>query len=373
MTTNEYGIIFGTDFHNISKRTPTLTTLKGLHASFPFDSSMEFYKLFFIGGDWTDRLGNLSEKDSYISIEAATYILRVCAKYGIKLRIIEGTRSHDRGQSMMFEELNRINDIGCDIRYFKELAIEHIEDLDLTVLYLPDEWHHDSSETLRQVKEMLAQRGLKRVDYAIVHGGFKFQFPIEMPSLHDEVAWSELVNYLVLSGHIHRSARMLKILCGGSFNRNNHDEDEVKGHWRLTMRDRKLVRVEFKPNPYAKIYTTLNVFGLEIQDILSLILELGHLPKGSAIRLEYQEGDPIKAIREVVDEVFHNYIFTDVKRGDKKQKEMKRLFSNEVFKPVEISRTSICKLIAERLSKKGESDDVVRAAQETIEDLKSEI
>jgi len=365
-------ILFGTDFHFGSTRTPSLSTLRSIKHAWPDSPEMAKHDLFIIGGDWMDRLINLSQQSAYEAQEAAIHILTVCKKYDIKLRIVEGTCSHDRRQSIMFTELNTRLEIGCDLKYFQDLAIEFIDDLNLTVLYLPDEWHHDSDETLRQAKELIKANGLQKVDIAVVHGGFKYQFPLELPSLHDEVAWSELVNYAILSGHIHAHSRCLKVICGGSFNRNNHDEDGPKGHIRLEIAKGRVRKVDFVDNPYAKIYKTINIFDLDIQDVLEQIAQLGSLPDGSAIRLEYRDPDPIKAIRETVEAVYPRYIFSDVKRVEKKEKELRKLFSGTIFQPVEITRNSVVKLVVERLAKKGNGDDVLalasKAINETIEE-----
>lgn len=365
-------ILFGTDFHFGSSRTPSLSTLKGVKHAWPDSPEMAKYDLFLIGGDWMDRLINLSQQSAYEAQEAAIHILTICKKYNIKLRIVEGTCSHDRRQSIMFTELNDRLEIGCDLKYFQDLAIEFIDDLNLSILYLPDEWHHDSNETLRQAQELIKANGLQKVDIAVVHGGFKYQFPLELPSLHDEVAWSELVNYAILSGHIHAHSRCLKVICGGSFNRNNHDEDGPKGHIRMEITKGRVRKINFVDNPYAKIYKTINIFDLEIQDVLDLIAQLGSLPDGSAIRLEHRDPDPIKAIRETVEAVYPRYIFSDVKRVEKKEKELRKLFSGSIFQPVEITRNSVAKLIVERLAKKGQGDDLLnlatKAINETIEE-----
>lgn len=365
-------ILFGTDFHFGSTRTPSLSTLRSIKHAWPDSPEMAKHDLFIIGGDWMDRLINLSQQSAYEAQEAAIHILTVCKKYDIKLRIVEGTCSHDRRQSIMFTELNTRLEIGCELKYFQDLAIEFIDDLNLTVLYLPDEWHHDSDETLRQAQELIKANGLQKVDIAVVHGGFKYQFPLELPSLHDEVAWSELVNYAILSGHIHAHSRCLKVICGGSFNRNNHDEDGPKGHIRLEIAKGRVRKVDFVDNPYAKIYKTINIFDLDIQDVLEQIAQLGSLPDGSAIRLEYRDPDPIKAIRETVEAVYPRYIFSGVKRVEKKEKELRKLFSGTIFQPVEITRNSVVKLVVERLAKKGNGDDVLalatKAINETIEE-----
>lgn len=362
-------ILFGTDFHNGSSRTPTLSTLKGIKAAWPDSPEMAKHDLFIIGGDWMDRLINLAQRSAYEAQEGAIHILKVCAKYNIKLRIVEGTCSHDRRQSIMFTELNERLEIGCDLKYHQDLTIEFVDDLNLSILYLPDEWHHDSNETLRQARELIKANGLVKVDVAVVHGGFKYQFPLELPSLHDEVAWSELVNYVILSGHIHAHSRCLKVICGGSFNRNNHDEDGPKGHIRLELQAGRVRKVDFIENLYAKVYKTINIFDLDIQDVLNHIEQLGTLPTGSAIRLEYRDPDPIRAIRDTVEAVYNRYIFTDVKRVDKKDKTPKRLFSSTIYQPVEITRNSAIKLIIERLAKKGKDESVLNRAEKAIKSI----
>lgn len=367
---NPLRIKFGTDFHTNHKRVPAIITYKGIVEAFPLDVPANI-DLFINGGDWTDRQGTLSEPDSYVSMESAAHILKYCAKNNIKLRIVEGTRSHDRGQSMMFMEINRIHNLGCDVKYFRELTIEYIEDLGINILYLPDEWHHDPKETYRQAKELMAARGLNKVDIAVVHGGFKFQFPnIDLPGLHDEAAWSELVNYIILSGHIHKRGRCLKVQCGGAFNRHTHDDTDAKGHHEITIEDGKVTSVKFIENKRARVFISVQITGHEPKDIINLILsETDKVPEGTAIRLEYREGDPIKAVREVVEAYFHQCVVTDTKIKEKGKKETKRLFSSDVFKPVEITRFSVAGLITERMEKKGDPDIVRDTAQALLKDL----
>lgn len=367
-------ITFGTDFHFGSRRAPSFTTLKGVKNAWPDTPAMAQYDLFIIGGDWMDRLLNLSERDVYEAQEACIYLLKLCKKWNIKLRIVEGTCSHDRRQSIMFTEFNERLNIGCDLKYHQDLCIEHVEDLDMYILFVPDEWHHDSSETLRQAKELIKSRGLERVDAAVIHGGFKYQFPLELPSLHDEAAWSELVTYVILSGHIHTHSQCLKVCCGGSFNRNTHDEDTPKGHVNLTLNivKKKVDRIDFVENKFAKVFKTINIFDLEIQDVLIKIEDLGKLPKGSAVRLEYRDPDPIRAIRETVETVYPDVIFSDVKRVDKKEKGAKRLFSSKIFQPVEITRNSVTKLIVDRLAAKDKSTDLLELAKKVITETMKE-
>lgn len=359
-------ITFGTDFHFGSKRTPAWMTLRGVKEAWPDTPYMAQYDLFIIGGDWMDRLLALAERDVYEAQEACIYILYICAKYKIKLRIVEGTCSHDRKQSIMFTEFNERLNIGCDLGYFQELAIEYIEDLDFTILYLPDEWHHDCGETLRQAKELIAKHGYVRVDVAVVHGGFKFQFPLELPSLHDEVAWSELVNYCILSGHIHTRGRCLNVICGGSFNRNTHDEDGPKGHVDVTIYKGKLKSVDFIDNKYAKVFKTINIFDMQIDDVIIEVENLGKLHNGAAVRLEYREGDPIKAIRDILEVMYPKYIWTDIKRVDKSKKPLTRLFSNRTFQPVDITRTSVLGIILDRMIAKGETTDTLDTVKKVI-------
>lgn len=364
--------IFLTDPHFLSRRTPSANTFKGVCHAIPLDDSMKDYKIILIGGDWFDRLATLAERDIYYAQAAVVHLLNVCEKYDIKLRIVDGTKSHDRFQSIMFEETQKMLDKKVDVKYFKDLTVEIIDDLDLSILYVPDEWHHDPNETLRQVKELIKSRGLSRVDLGVIHGGFKYQFNLDLPSLHDEVEYSALVNYAVFSGHIHKFSRCLNIICGGSFNRNNHDEDDPKGHVRFEITGNKLSKVEFIENEYAKIYKTINIFDMDYTQVYDEVKKLGTLPMYSAIRLEYREGDPIQAIREVLESIFPDYIFTDVKRVEKKEREAKRLFSKETTKPISFNTRTVPKLVLERLTNKGESDEILRIAEKTFKEIITE-
>lgn len=322
MTTDSVLNIFTfSDPHFAHPRTDAANGLRAIRRYFPDAPETAKYDICFMAGDWTDHGIGLADPSVYYIQAAAIHLLKVCAKYKIKLRLLRGTTSHERNQTMLFVWLNETLEIGCDLKYVTTLSIEYIDDLDLNVLYVPDEWNHEAETTLEQVKELMRTRGLTKVDMAITHGAWLHQLQgFQSPAYHDAVRWSELVEMLILSGHVHTFSRYLKHVSIGSTERTTHGEEEAKGFLEFTFTNKKETHFRFIENKLAKKFLTLNIMGMRISDIITLIGQHRELPNGSAIRLEYNSDDAIKAIREELQAQFPQYIFTDIRRGNKETK-----------------------------------------------------
>lgn len=309
------------DPHLVHPRTPAANALKAIRRYFPNAPETEQYDICFMAGDWTDHGIGLSDPGVYYVQAAIVHLLRTCKDRNVKLRVLRGTTSHERDQSINFVWLNEILEIGCDLKYVTTMAIEYMEDLDLNVMYVPDEWNQDAEVTLQQAKEMMRNRGLEKVDFSIMHGAWTHQLQgIQSPAYHDAVKWSDIVEMAIYSGHIHTHSRYLKHVSVGSVDRCGHGEEEAKGFLSFTYTEKKETDFRFIENQLAKKFLTLNIMGMTVQDIATLITQYRDLPAGSALRLEYTVDDPIKPIREELQELFPQFIFTDIRRGGKETK-----------------------------------------------------
>ena len=74
-----------------------------------------------------------------------------------------------------------------------------MEDLDIHILYVPDEWRHKASDTLTCVRDLLKEKSISQVDIAVMHGCFRFQMPMleGMKFVHKESDYLDIVKYYI--------------------------------------------------------------------------------------------------------------------------------------------------------------------------------
>lgn len=251
----------------------------------------------FLAGDVYDKLldnttDDLTESDLWIA-----WLTRFCHRNRIKLRVLEGTPSHDWKQSRNFDKVLKIQKFNpeLDFSYVDKLHIEFMGDLGLTVLYVPDEWNVSTDQTFDEVTELLTQNHLTRVDIAIMHGSFGFQLPPMAHKVprHDERKYLSIVRYYINVGHVHTFMVYDRILGQGSFDRLSHGQEEPKGGTLITLDPVSGPSFVFLENKQAKIYKTL---ALKSKDAESAVKEIERvvlkLPRQSYLRLKASKDHP---------------------------------------------------------------------------------
>ena len=148
------------DVHLGHENTPTTHIIQSFKTHILSDKHKDI-DILFISGDLFDRLLDLNSKEVYFIIEFFNYLLSYCTVNNIRLRVLEGTPSHDWGQSQILVKLNDIRTNKCDLKYHKVLDIEYIEELNHHILYIPDEWtnSHDESRIPLCAGKRLQGRG----------------------------------------------------------------------------------------------------------------------------------------------------------------------------------------------------------------------
>lgn len=256
-------------------------------------------RFLFVSGDFFDRLLNVPSSPIKHIQTYIVHLLRQCKAYNVKLRVLEGTPSHDWKQNYLFIQLNEDAQIHADVRYYDSLSIDYEEEEGLYILYVPDEWDEDTKETERQVASLLEEKGLQQVDLAIMHGMFAFQVPENLHKhlpLHDQTVYEQWVKSLIVIGHHHRHRSNGKVVVPGSFDRLAHGEEEPKGLITFTLKPKGTVNVTFHENQEAEQYLSV---PLE-EDSAEAALEKLHstlpdLPPFTKVRLVYPEHHPISA------------------------------------------------------------------------------
>ena len=216
-----YVVLGVSDVHLLHPRTPTYLIVENFRSYVLNDMALSSVKLMVIVGDFFDRMGMFGNADVQCCLTLIDDILKACARRGIVLRVLNGTPSHDRDQSVSFQTLYNLGHYALNFRYVNNIEIEHIEDLGLHALYVPDEMHADTADTLKEVERVFSINGIEQVDYAFMHGVFDFQLPeVSKPHLkHDSEYYLQRVRRHIFFGLDHRHKIQGRIGVNGSFDR----------------------------------------------------------------------------------------------------------------------------------------------------------
>jgi len=212
----------------------------------------------FIGGDIFHTLLSIDCSDARTAVVFILDMLHEAHLYNTKVRVLRGTYSHDRDQSKILESISRELSFEVDFKYFDTIDIEHIEDLNLKVLYVPDDLPYDSSEqVITKIKNILNTIGWDNVDIMIGHGYFEHVLPAGMwtlPKITFNIKQFEhIVKKYILMGHIHTSSIVDKVIYNGSFDRLAHGEEEDKGFFFIDK------SIHFIKNEDAEQFITIDI------------------------------------------------------------------------------------------------------------------
>lgn len=301
---SKLNIIELSDVHLGHRTTETESIVDNLMMLLPDVPSMSDVDMIIIAGDLFDRLLNLSQLEVFIIHEWIYSLLRLCKVHDIVLRVLEGTPSHDNKQNKLIPEINTSSNLEVDVQYFATLAIEYIERFDINVLYIPDEYHAEASQTLAEVRLLIAEHNLTQVDFAVMHGQFDYQVPTPLLNRiphHDSEAYLALVKYNIFIGHIHQHSQYKRILVAGSTSRLQHGEEEDKGIIKVTVYNNGDFNATFVVNKGAKIYKTIDVATQEITKAMDYVKSVVMtVPDGSYIRIRANQDDIIvNSLREL--------------------------------------------------------------------------
>lgn len=218
--------LFISDLHTLHPR---------VHTTYVVDSDEEVIRaylstvdvIYFTGDFWDDSRHTRQDIVHYV-IEHISLILRLAKENDIGIRVLNGTPSHDYGQSKMFMSLNV--GIGADVKYLDGIGIFYDERLGMNVGWVEDEYKKNIAvETEREFKNLLRESGLRSVGLMVMHGCFKFQLPIDSATTFSESFWQSITDHLIVIGHDHREKLFGIIRVPGSLERLSHNEEEDKG------------------------------------------------------------------------------------------------------------------------------------------------
>lgn len=318
-----------------------------------------------IPGDLFDkRLSFDSEAVHQITFWLEKFLSR-CKACNVALRVLEGTPSHDNKQSRWITLLNDVCEIEADVCYYDKITIDVLYPNGPTVLYIPDEVNHDASKTWLQVNEQLREYGLETVDFAFMHGMFTYQEPIRTVVSHDVDRYQSIVKHRIAIGHHHTHTTHGKIVAPGSLERLRHNEEEEKGHYQFSIINGEVVDELFVINEEATIFKTLDVVGMQFNEVISEIKKLTHFKAGSHLRLKISRTDPAYAsLRELKNQFPHYHITTKGVEAESYTPESGELIDRPVITAVRPD--TIKSLIYEKIT--DASSDVMSAINSILED-----
>lgn len=310
LKTNPNGLKIATtgDIHLHHPRVSTERIIRHLDEMFN-DEYLALVDILILNGDIFDRRLSLESDDFKPIMSWITSIMYRCAKHNVKLYVLEGTRSHDHKQNDLFEFLQSIGNIHVYLEYIDKVDIVEIHP-GVHALFVPDEVNHDASITATQIHELMTLKGLEQVDFAFMHGMFRYQLPIESIAAHSEEFFNTIVKHKVVINHIHIPSLRGKISAPGSPVRLRHNEEETKGHHLMVLEDGGVTEffIETLDNV---VFDTLDVTQLDLPGVLDLIESKNYGMERCFIRLRMARDSTVRQSLNVIKSRWPQHQFSE--------------------------------------------------------------
>lgn len=324
-----------------------------------YSSGSRFAKLdiIFIAGDIFDDTRDTKHPDNFSAHLWMSLLMEFCKRHGIKLRILEGTPGHDYGQAKTFRPLAAGFGPELDFKYIEFLSFEKMEDLGLTILYVPDEWAGSAAVCKEQIIKMMEENDIEMFDIACMHGMFDFQIPElgEHILKHDSEWYLSIVRAFINIGHDHKPKFHFRIIIQGSFDRMAHGEEHPKGGVVCYLQMDGHHRFEFIENKNARIFKTITVKTNDLEKAVEQVSKaLSKLPLHSHVRISTSKTNPILGILEEFKRAHPTLKFK--KHEDKKQSDNPRDALSEAvslvdtYVSVSLTKLNIIDMVLDNLS-----------------------
>ena len=216
-------------------------------------------------GDWFDKKINLNSKDAKYSTVFFERICQICVDNSIKLRIIQGTESHDNSQLEVLEILAKNKPV--DFKVFYEVEEEELFP-DFNVLYVPEEY-------INSIDEKYGKYMNKKYDMIFGHGMIQeVKFAALIQSSETTMKKAPIFKSKMLCdmcygpiffGHIHtKDIFNDRLYYVGSYSRWKFGEEEDKGFYYVKYEnDTKEFEAKFIVNDKAMKYDTIEIYEKE--------------------------------------------------------------------------------------------------------------
>lgn len=317
----------------------------------------------FIAGDFWDKALSLPGNTVPDILLYISSLLKRCVEFNVRVRILEGTPSHDRKQSNVFNVINFANGNKCDLRYIDKLYIDYEKDFDMYILYVPDEWKNSIERTWDDVLDQLKVNNLDKVDMAIMHGMFGYQMPAGLKlKHHDEKRYLNIVDRYISIGHVHTPSMYDRIFAQGSHDRLRHNEEEAKGLMvSEVFDDITSDRVTFIENKLATPFKIVDITKLSEQDaakaIDKVVISLNNnIAKPYFIRVDMRNDEISKELYKSFKKAY-SYLNWSNKIIKDRAIENNSAKTSSLMHIDTISKDNVIDLVTKKLSNNGKSLD----------------
>lgn len=321
-------IVFCSDIHIGNTRIDAVSTHLNMKG-YIYPKLTECDLLLF-GGDFFDRSLKLDDPSSFEAITTIREIIDLSHQHKFKIRVLRGTFSHDRRQNAIFKH-TLANDTGVDLVCVDTVSLEYIRELDLRVLYLPDNLpYRNREEVMDVVHDLLATYGWETVDIVSGHGYFEHVLPKGAsrlpPLMYDFMDFKDIVEGYVLMGHVHTTSVYENVIYAGSFERLQHGEEEAKGFYTVCRKD-NVWSYEFHENKDAELFKTIELYGEDITMLQQKVCELVDIfynkDRGGYLRISHSSPEIRQILAQVTHEKYPNITVTV--KNTKETKETRQL------------------------------------------------
>jgi DNA repair exonuclease SbcCD nuclease subunit len=371
-TTDEFRLAVLSDIHLGSKRNKTEDIIYNLKRAFPDTQETAELDMVVFCGDIFDRLLEYPDEDvTHINIWIFEF-LHLCSKNNIVVRILEGTPSHDRFQSEIFNTIKHISSLDVDLKYFKALDIEYIARFDKTFLYVPDEWEVTTDKTLEDVKSLMKAKNLTQVDFALMHGNFDYQLGAHIKKIprHNSDEYLKLVKYYIFIGHIHIFSSKDRIIAQGSFDRLAHGEEGPKGHVRAVITHDDEKEFFFCENKLARIYKTFKCYKYTLEETLDYLRKkVSKLPSKSCVRVEADRDHPIFSNMNQLVAMYPTIVWLKLLKSNDVEDEIINTDEVEEYTQITINKDNIVSLLMSRITNLGVDPIIISKSEKLLTEL----
>ena len=189
--------------------------------------------ILFICGDFFDTGLSLNSTAALESLRMIDELKILCKQADCDMRVLRGTFTHDRNQPRHF--IYGEDPESSFIKLYEGLSVEFNKKTGMNILYVPD--NLASNDIYADIRELLSNHNLEKVDIMVHHGYFKHMLPPNVPAPHgclDQEIISKIVTGCTLNGHVHISSIFENCISIGSFDRLSYGEEAAKGFYKIT-------------------------------------------------------------------------------------------------------------------------------------------
>lgn len=373
MGIEQISAIILSDLHLGHRRTTTAHMVKSIdHWLIEHERDIISANMFIISGDVWDRLVNMLTSDIRLVVCVISNIMRVCATHGLVLRILEGTRLHDWGQSNIFQGIAEAYPT-LDYDYVAHLSVEKHKGLGKTILYVPDDLVDERFKLEKMITTLLTNNGLVNADIGVIHTQFPYQLPDLGIDFGDPDFYNGIINDWVVSGHIHQDSTCGKIVTPGSFDILEHGQTRKKGGLLIThTKGDKLPKVKRLINSMPAIYKRIIVPKVNPEKYINKIMSsLKDLDVPVNVQLSGCEEHVVAGLLGTYKPMYPRVNFSKHKVKRKRDANMPSV-KDTVRDVMKLQANILPAVIREHLTETNEPENDIAKVISLLEDIESE-